>query len=41
MQSSRIPTLSRRALRAPWDPLGEITAIVLMVVLVCFLFSSF
>jgi hypothetical protein len=39
MQPVRHASLSRRELRAPWDPLHEISAIVLIVVLVCFLLS--
>jgi hypothetical protein len=40
MQPARNASLSRRSLRAPWDPLAEITAIALMVLLVFFLLAS-
>ncbi len=40
MQPARQASLSQRGMRAPWDPLREITAIMLVVLLVCFLLSA-
>jgi hypothetical protein len=39
MQPVRQASLSRRDLRAPWDALHEVSAIVLVVVLVCFVLA--